>query len=482
MTSYPDKSTAKWVLGLASGTGVLVALDTLIVSTALTTIRRQLGASVADLEWTVNAYVLSFAVLLMTGAALGDRFGRKRMFASGLALFAVASAACALSDSAGWLIAARALQGAGAALMSPLALALLSAAFPPQARAKALGIFGGVVAFGIVLGPLVGGAVVEGISWRYAFWINVPIGLALMVLAIRRVPESRGPDPSIDLPGLALVTGAAFGIVWALVRGNSVGWGSPEVVVSLAAGVLLAGAFVGWELRVSKPMLPIRLFRARPFASGNTSGFFFWGAVLGRGQRTAGGRAPSHALGGGDVLRRAGRRFANSALWREAVHRRGSLHPGCLAGLPGPDRQAGPSVRRVRRPAGPSRIWSRVVPPRNAERRDEPRRSSKHRQGLGDLHNSPPAGRRSGSRGVGRDLQCRGQLCVASGVQRRVRSSNGSRGRPGIRWSDRRLVRTQRTHAARASAARPNSKAGRKPDPVREGLIPPNRPDLVPTH
>lgn len=280
MTSYPDKSTANWVLGLASGTGVLVALDTLIVSTALTTIRRQLGASVADLEWTVNAYVLSFAVLLMTGAALGDRFGRKRMFASGLALFAVASAACALSDTVGWLIAARALQGAGAALMAPLALALLSTAFPPQARAKALGIFGGVVAFGIVLGPLVGGAVVEGISWRYAFWINVPIGLALTVLAMRRVPESHGPDPSIDLPGLALVTGAVFGIVWALVRGNSVGWGSPEVVVSLAAGVLLAGAFVGWELRVSKPMLPIRLFRARPFASGNTSGFFFWGAVL----------------------------------------------------------------------------------------------------------------------------------------------------------------------------------------------------------
>src|SRR5215831_10145407 len=266
MTSYPDKSTANWVLGLASGTGVLVALDTLIVSTALTTIRRQLGASVADLEWTVNAYVLSFAVLLMTGAALGDRFGRRRMFASGLALFAAASAACALSDSAGWLIAARALQGAGAALMAPLALALLSAAFPPEARAKALGLFGG--------------AVVEGISWRYAFWINVPIGLALTVLAMRRVPESHGPDPSIDLPGLALVTGAAFGIVWALVRGNSVGWGSSEVVVSLAAGVLLAGAFVGWELRVSKPMLPIRLFRARPFASGNTSMFFFWGAVL----------------------------------------------------------------------------------------------------------------------------------------------------------------------------------------------------------
>src|SRR5262249_39743556 len=148
MTSYPDKSTANWVLGLASGTGVLVALDTLIVSTALTTIRRQLGASVADLEWTVNAYVLSLAVLLMTGAALGDRFGRKRMWAGGLALSAAASAACALSDSAGWLIAARALQGAGAALMAPLALALLSAAFPPAARAKALGIFGGVVAFG----------------------------------------------------------------------------------------------------------------------------------------------------------------------------------------------------------------------------------------------------------------------------------------------------------------------------------------------
>jgi EmrB/QacA subfamily drug resistance transporter len=197
-----------------------------------------------------------------------------------MGLFAVASAGCALTGTVGWLIAWRAVQGAGAALMFPLALALLGAAFPPQARAKALGIYGGIVSFGLVLGPLVGGAVVEGISWHYAFWINVPLGLLLMVLVIWRVPESHGPDPSIDLRGLVLVTGAAFGIVWALVRGNSIGWGSAEVVGALAAGLVLAVAFVAWELRAPRPMLPMQLFRGRPFASGNASMFFFWGESL----------------------------------------------------------------------------------------------------------------------------------------------------------------------------------------------------------
>ena len=271
---------ANWVLALTSIASLMVALDALVVSTALTTIRRDLHASLAGLEWTVNAYVLSLAVLLMTGAALGDRLGRKRLFRLGMGLFVVGSAACALAQSIGWLIAARAIQGAGAAVMMPLALALLSAAFPPEGRARALGIFGAVTGLGIVLGPLVGGAAVQGISWPWIFWLNVPIGIVTVALARGRIDESYGPDTALDLPGLALVTGGALGIVWALVRGNSVGWGTVEVVAALAAGIALALAFIGWELRAPRPMLPMGLFRSRPFTAGNASIFALWAAAL----------------------------------------------------------------------------------------------------------------------------------------------------------------------------------------------------------
>jgi EmrB/QacA subfamily drug resistance transporter len=259
----------------------MVALDVLVVSTALSTIRVHLHASLADLEWTLNAYVLSLAVLLMTGAALGDRFGRRRMFAAGIGLFTAGSAGCALAPGIGWLIAFRAVQGAGAAMMLPLGLALLSAGFPPQQRPKALGIFGAVTGLGVVLGPLVGGAVVQGISWPWIFWINVPIGLVTLSLTRARVSESAGPDPALDLPGLVLVTGGAFGVIWALVRGNVAGWGSTEVAGALAAGAALLAAFIAWELRARRPMLPMRLFRSRPFAAGNAAIFFLWGSGLG---------------------------------------------------------------------------------------------------------------------------------------------------------------------------------------------------------
>ena len=271
---------ATWVLALTSVASLMVALDALVVSTALPTIRLHLHASYADLEWTVNAYVLSLAVLLMTGAALGDRLGRKRMFSLGMGLFVAGSAACALAQSTGWLIAARAVQGAGAAVMYSPMLALLSAAFAPELRARAFGIFGAVTALGIVLGPLVGGAVVQGISWPWIFWLNVPIGLVTIALAQRPIDESSGPDTALDLPGLLLVTGGAFGIVWALVRGNSAGWGSVEVVATLAIGICLVLKFVRWELRAAQPMLPMRLFRSRPFAAGNASIFVLWGSAL----------------------------------------------------------------------------------------------------------------------------------------------------------------------------------------------------------
>jgi EmrB/QacA subfamily drug resistance transporter len=250
------------------------------VTTALTTIRLDLDASIEQLEWTVNAYNLSFAVLLMTAAALGDRFGRRRMYASGLALFAAASAACALAPDAGWLIAARALQGAGGALILPLGLALLSAAFPPEKRGAAIGIFSAITGLAVASGPLVGGAVVDGLAWQWVFWINVPIGLAAVPFVLTRMRESHGSDTALDIPGLLLISGGALGIVWGLVRGNAAGWGSVEIVGALAAGALLVAAFVGWELRAREPMLPMGFFRSRAFSGGNAAIFFTFASLF----------------------------------------------------------------------------------------------------------------------------------------------------------------------------------------------------------
>jgi EmrB/QacA subfamily drug resistance transporter len=263
-----------WVLVIASAASFMAALDTLVVTTALTTIRLDLGASIEQLEWTVNAYNLSFAVLLMTAAALGDRFGRRLVFAAGVGLFAVASAACALAPDVGWLIAARAIQGVGAAIITTLGLALVSGAFPPERRAAALGIFFAITGVAVAGGPLVGGAIVEGIEWPWIFWLNVPIGLALVPLALRRMPESFGPDSGLDIRGVALVTAGVFSLVWGLVRGNIAGWDSLEVVATLAGGALLAAAFVAWELRAREPMLPMRFFRSRAFSAGNAAIFF----------------------------------------------------------------------------------------------------------------------------------------------------------------------------------------------------------------
>jgi EmrB/QacA subfamily drug resistance transporter len=267
------------VLGLAATASFVVALDLLAVSTALSTIRRDLGASVEQLEWTINAYTLSFAVLLMTASAIGDRFGRRRVYAAGLGLFAAASAACALAPNVGLLIAARAVQGAGAAVIMPLALALLNTAFPPERRGWAMGIYGGVTGLAAVLGPVVGGAITQGISWQWIFWVNVPIAGLAIPLTLTRVPESFGPRARFDLRGLTLVTGAALGLVWGLVRGNAAGWASVEVIGALAGGTALAVAFVLAELRTDAPMLPMRLFGSRAFSAGNAV-IFFLNAVL----------------------------------------------------------------------------------------------------------------------------------------------------------------------------------------------------------
>jgi EmrB/QacA subfamily drug resistance transporter len=258
-----------WTLGIVSVALFMTVLDNLVVSVALPRIHRDFGASIQSLEWTVNAYVLTYAVLLLTGAALGDRFGRKRMFLLGMALFTAASAAAALAPSTGLLIAARAVQGAGAAIVTPLTLTLLAEAFPAERRGMAIGVWSGISGIAVAVGPLVGGAVVQGISWHWIFWINVPIGVCLMPLAARMLGESRGPYGTLDLRGLVLGCSGAFGVVFGLVRAQSLGWTSPTVLACLIAGVSLLGGFVAWELRAGEPMLPMAFFAKRSFAVTN---------------------------------------------------------------------------------------------------------------------------------------------------------------------------------------------------------------------
>ena len=271
----------RWVLILTSVSGFMIALDTTVVTTVLGTIRRELHASVEALEWTVNAYVLSFGVLLLTGAALGDRLGRRRMFIVGLATFTAASAACALAPGIGALIAARAVQGAGAALVLPLAMTQLSAAFPAQRRGRALGIFAGVAGLATFSGPFVGGAVAQGLAWGWVFWLNVPIGVAAITLTVANLAETYGPRTRLDAGGVVLATAGVFGLIWGLVRGNSVSWGSAEVLGSLLAGALLLAGFVVWEQHVAAPMLPMRFFRLRAFSTANAANFLLMGSMYG---------------------------------------------------------------------------------------------------------------------------------------------------------------------------------------------------------
>jgi EmrB/QacA subfamily drug resistance transporter len=265
----PAKRNRAWTLAIVSIGLFMVVLDNLVVSVALPSIRRELGASIQSLEWTVNAYVLAYAVLLLTGAALGDRFGRRRMFAFGISLFTLSSAGAALAGSADLLIAARALQGVGAAIATPLTLTLLAEAFPQERRGVAIGIWSGISGIAVALGPLVGGAVVQAATWHWIFWINVPIGLVLVPLAATRLDESHGPVRRLDLRGLLLGSTGLFGIVYGLVQSQTLGWTSTEIIVSLVGGALLLIAFVAYELRTPEPMLPMRFFAKRSFAVTN---------------------------------------------------------------------------------------------------------------------------------------------------------------------------------------------------------------------
>lgn len=264
-----DNRRRIWTLVIVSIGLFMMVLDNLVVNVALPSIHRDLGASIQTLEWTVNAYVLAYAVLLLTGAALGDRLGRKRLFIAGISLFTAGSAAAALAPTIDLLIAARAVQGTAAAMVTPLTLTLLAEAFPPNQRGLALGIWSGISGIGVALGPLVGGALTQAASWHWIFWVNVPIGLALVPLAARRLEESHGEAKHLDLGGLALASTGLFGLVFGLVRSQSIGWGSTEVVVALSAGAVLILAFIWQELRTREPMLPMQFFANRGFTVTN---------------------------------------------------------------------------------------------------------------------------------------------------------------------------------------------------------------------
>jgi len=270
-----------WTFAITSLALFAVTLDRLVVATALPAIRTDLGARAADLEWTVNAYTLSFAVLLLTGSALGDRFGRRRMFTIGVAVFTAGSAAAALAPSIGALIAARMLQGTGGALVTPLTLTMLSAVTPPARRGAVLGAWGGIGGIGAALGPLAGGALTGSAGWRAIFWLNVPLGLALITLSRLRLAESRGPRRKLDLAGVTLGSAGLFGVVWAVIRAGAAGWASTQVLPALAGGAVLLVLFITWELRTPDPVLPMRFFRSRVFAACALASLAMYSAMFG---------------------------------------------------------------------------------------------------------------------------------------------------------------------------------------------------------
>jgi len=281
MTQSMPRSNALWTFIVTAIALLMVVLDNLVVTTALPVIKEELSASVEQLEWIVNAYTLTFAVLLLTGAALGDRYGRRLFFVNGLILFTVASALAATSTTIETLIIARALQGAGGAMVVPLTLTLLSAAVPADRRGVALGAWGAVGGLAVALGPLVGGAIVEGLTWNWIFWLNVPIGIALIPFAWLRVRESRGPADKLDIPGLLLVSGGLLSLVWGVVEGNAQGWSSPQIVGAIGVGILLLIGFAFWEGRAPAPMLPLRFFKSRAFSMANVASLLMYFGMFG---------------------------------------------------------------------------------------------------------------------------------------------------------------------------------------------------------
>jgi EmrB/QacA subfamily drug resistance transporter len=273
-------ASPSWALAVTSVAFFMVTLDALVVMTALPAIHRELGGGFSTLDWTVNAYLLTLAAGIVPAAALGDRYGRRRLYAAGLLLFAAASAACALAPGVGLLIGARAIQGLGAAIVAPLSLTILTAAFPASRRGAIIGIWGGIGGLAVAGGPLIGGAVTQGLSWHWIFWVNVPIGLVAAALATLRLAETRGAPTRLDPLGVLLVTAGAGSLSWGLVRAASSGWLDAEVVALIATGIALLGGFALWEGRAAEPMMPLRLFAARGFAAAAATSFLLTGSIF----------------------------------------------------------------------------------------------------------------------------------------------------------------------------------------------------------
>jgi EmrB/QacA subfamily drug resistance transporter len=277
--SGPGSSGRVLTVLLTSAAYFMVALDTLVVVTALPSIHRDLGGNVGTLQWTVNAYVLAFGAGIITAAALGDRIGRRRMYLLGLCVFTLASAACALAPDVGALIACRAVEGVGAAIIMPLGLTLLTSAFPAERRGAVVGIWGGVAGLAVASGPLIGGAVTQGLDWHWIFWVNVPVGLATLAGSWLRLPDSRGPAARLDLPALVLVAAGVGALTWGLVQAGQDGWGSAQTLAGLVVGLAAIAAFVAWERRTAEPMIPLGLFRSRSFSAAVATQFLMAAAI-----------------------------------------------------------------------------------------------------------------------------------------------------------------------------------------------------------
>jgi EmrB/QacA subfamily drug resistance transporter len=275
----PGTSAGVVTVLLTSVAYFMVALDTLVVVTALPSIHRDLGGNVGILQWTVNAYVLAFGATIITAAALGDLIGRRRMYVFGLAVFTAASAACALAPDLGALIAFRAVEGIGAGIIMPLGLTLLTSAFPAERRGAVIGIWGGVAGLAVASGPLIGGAVTQGLNWHWIFWVNVPIGIVALVGSRLRLADSRGPASRLDLPALVLVAAGVGALTWGLVQAGQVGWGSAQALAALFAGAAAIAAFLAWERRAAEPMIPLGLFRSSRFSAAVATQFLMAAAI-----------------------------------------------------------------------------------------------------------------------------------------------------------------------------------------------------------
>ena len=350
MTGKPATSRAlRWVVGLTSTAYFMVVLDSVVVITALPRMHRDLHVGVSSLQWTVNAYGIAFAAGIITAAALGDRFGRRLVFSSGLALFTLASAACALAPNASELIVARTVQGLGAAAVLPLSLTILTTAFPPEKRGMIVGVYGGLAGLAVALGPIVGGAITEAIDWHWIFWINVPIGLAAVVLGLRLLPESHGAPERLDLIGVVARHRRRGRARLGAHSRQRCRLGQRRDRRHTRRGSLLLAAFLWWEHRAAEPMVPLRLFASREFAIGNLTTFLMSGATF------AAALLPHPGIPARPRLLAARHRAAPAAVLRHAdvrlAARRRALRPDRTAADHGRrPRAAGTRVHLGRRP------------------------------------------------------------------------------------------------------------------------------------